>query len=408
MSAVNERGKSAGFGAHFFSSTVASDRLRTAKEGQRFIRRLQRRSPGQSTVMGCGGHRVDDLPAEFEDCMIRFIDGYCWWPLRFVLLISLLCIGCRGGFLGKGNPEFEDVQQKLLEGVFTPQDAPPEYILLDGYPVEYQEAIGAGIDVARKFLGNHGPVRVYILGKSRGEVGTTDSRAAFVEQYCGPRNKSTIEGFDEDCLAGPGQRLIDAAIRGDQEAYLSIVIFTDPPYAELVFINSHEWGEQDMPLRGIHEYTHVFQHQYPSAPGWLTEGGAVFFEAWLGDQNQWVDFRGAMRRSMKNALTAVADEKGLSDMEYLLDLPQEMEAYHRNIAYDMGAWAVAFIIANSSEKSISEFRDRFYPSMRDEGWKEAVSRFTGSRDLGHFYSRFDEFLQQSSHQQMELLDAIQP
>jgi hypothetical protein len=115
-----------------------------------------------------------------------------------------------------------------------------------------------------------------------------------------------------------------------------------------------------------------------------------------------------MRRSMKNALTAVADEKGLSDMEYLLDLPQEMEAYHRNIAYDMGAWAVAFIISNSAEKSISEFRDRFYPSMRDEGWKEAVRRFTGSRDLGHFYSRFDEFLQQSSHQQMELLDAIQP
>lgn len=340
--------------------------------------------------------------------MIRFIDGYSWWWLRLALLIPFLWIGCRGGSLGNDYPGFKDVQQKLLKGVFTPQDDPPEYILLDGYPVEYQEAIGAGIDVARKFLGNHGPVRVYILGKSRGEVGTKDSRAAFVEQYCDPRIKSGVEGFDEDCLAGPGQRLIDAAIRGDQEAYLSIVVFTDPPYAELVFINSHEWGEQDMPLRGIHEYTHVFQHQYPSAPGWLTEGGAVFFEAWLGDQNQWVDFRRAMQRSMENALAAIADEKGLCDMEYLHDLPDPMKAYHRNIAYDMGAWAVAFIIANSTDQSISGFRDRFYPSMRKDGWKEAVSRFTGSRDLAHFYSRFDEFLQQSSDQQMKLLDAIQP
>jgi len=340
--------------------------------------------------------------------MIRFIDGYSWWPLRLALLIPFLWIGCRGGSLGNDYPGFEDVQQKLLEGVFTPQDDPPEYILLDGYPEEYQEAIGAGIDMARNYLGNHGPVRVYILGKSGDEVGTAESRTEFVEQYCNPRQQSVVSSFDEDCIGGPGQRLIDAASRGDQEAYLSIVIFTDPPYAELVFINSHEWGEQDMPLRGIHEYTHVFQHQYPSAPGWLTEGGAVFFEAWLGDQNQWVDFREAMQRSMENALIAVADEKGLSDMEYLLELPQEMEAYHRNIAYDMGAWAVAFIIANSSDQSISGFRDRFYPSMRDDGWEEAVSRFTASTDLGHFYSRFDEFLQQSSHQQMELLDAIQP
>jgi hypothetical protein len=340
--------------------------------------------------------------------MMRFIDCFSNSPTRLVLLISLLFLGCRGGFLGNSITEFEDVQQKLLEGVFTPQDGPPDYILLEGYPVEYKEAIGAGIDVARNYLGNHGPVRVYILGKSADEVGTAESREEFLEQYCNPRQQSIVPSFDEDCIGGPGQRLIDAASRGDQEAYLSIVVFTDPPYAELVFINSHEWGEQDMPLRGIHEYTHVFQHQYPSAPGWLTEGGAVFFEAWLGGQHHWVDYRRAMQRSMENAMAAVAKNKGLSDMEYLLDLPQEMEPYHRNIAYDMGAWAVAFIIASSSEKSISRFRDQFYPSMRDEGWKEAVSQFSGSRDLGHFYSRFDEFLQQSSGQQMELLDALQP
>ena len=328
--------------------------------------------------------------------------------MRIVLLITLFFLGCRGGTLKNYSPQMEEAQRKLLKGVFTPQDDPPEYILLDGYPEQYQRAIGAGIDVARDYLGNHGPVRVYILGKSGDEVGTAESRTEFVEQYCNPRRQSVVPSFDEDCFAGPGQRLIDAASRGDQEAYLSIVVFTDPPYAELVFINSHEWGEQDMPLRGIHEYTHVFQHQYPSAPGWLTEGGAVFFEAWLGGQHQWVDFRRAMRRSMENALTAAADKKGLSDMEYLHDLPQALQPDHRNIAYDMGAWAIAFIIGESKDHSISGFRDHFYPLLRDEGWEKAVAQFSGSSDLQHFYCRFDEFLQQSSQQQLKFLNALQP
>jgi hypothetical protein len=340
--------------------------------------------------------------------MIKKTETSTAWPMRIVLLGVLFFLGCRGGSLRHSSPEMEDAQQKLHEGVFTHQDEPPEYILLEGYSVEYQEAIAAGIDVARDYLGNHGPVRVYILGRTGDEVGTPESCAAFVEQYCNPRQQVVIGSFDEDCSAGPGQRLIDAARRGDQEAYLSIVIFTDPPYAELIFINSHEWGKLDMPLRGIHEYTHVFQHQYPSAPGWLTEGGAVFFEAWLGGLHQWVDFRQAMRRSMQNALAASADKKGLSDMEYLLDLPEAMKSYHRNIAYDMGAWAIAFIIGESRGHSVSKFRDQFYPLLRDEGWEKAVSQFSGSRDLDHFYSRFNEFLQQSSQQQFEFLDALQP
>ena len=93
-------------------------------------------------------------------------------------------------------------------------------------------------------------------------------------------------------------------------------------------------------------------------------------------------------------------------MEYTRDLPEEMEPFHRNIAYDMGVWAVTYIISRSDSGSIASYRDEFYPLLREHGWKKAVATYTGTKDLADFYQQFEEFLAQPLDEQMKLLETI--
>ncbi len=295
----------------------------------------------------------------------------------------------------------------MSEGLFRPQQDPPEYIVMDGYPERFQTALASGIDEARSFLGNYGPVRVYVFGEPGDDETSRQALKDVAESYCRARHETALPGFEEDCLDGPAKRLVEVAAAGGQEAFLSAVIFTDPPFAELIFINADHWGVSDLPLRGIHEYTHVFQQAHRESPGWLMEGGAVFFEAWLGSERGWVDFPRAMKRSMQSAQTGRSAGRGLKDMEYTRDLPAEMEPFHRSVAYDMGVWAVTFIIAHSETGSIESYRDEFYRLLQEHGWRVAVAKYTRTSDIDEFYQQFDEFLAIPLQEQMKLLETIQ-
>ncbi len=335
-------------------------------------------------------------------------------PLQASMLIQMLTIaigaftllGCSGPEVRPDRFTWELAEERLKSGIFQQVNTPPEYIVLEGYPSEHVQAISSGIDVAREYFGNFGPVRVYILGKTDGAEGTSEAYQNFVEEYCRLRTEWAPSGFEEDCFGDSAQRLVDVAKSGGQEAFQSMVIYTEPPYSELIFINADDWGETDMPLRGIHEYTHVFQCVFPESPGWLMEGGAVFFEAWLGSKNGWVDFRTAMHRSLWSAQQGRDRGKGLSDMEYTRDLPEEMIPFHRSIAYDMGVWAVTFMISRSNDGSVSDFRDQFYPLVKTEGWQRAVSIYAGTVDIDEFYRLFEEFLGQPLKEQLDLLKTL--
>ncbi|MGE4619369.1 MAG: hypothetical protein AAEJ04_06110 [Planctomycetota bacterium] len=290
--------------------------------------------------------------------------------------------------------------------MFRLQQEPPEYIVMDGYPERFQAALASGIDEARSFFGNYGPVRVYVFSEPGDDEASRDALQEVAEDYCRARRETALPGFEEDCLGGPAKRLVDVAASGGEEAFLSAVIFTDPPFAELVFINADGWGVSDLPIRGIHEYTHVFQQAHRESPGWLMEGGAVFFEAWLGSERGWVDFPRAMKWSMQSAQTGRSAGRGLKDMEYTRDLPTEMEPFHRSIAYDMGVWAVTFMIARSESGSIEDYRDKFYPLLQEYGWRLAVAKYTRTDDIAEFYQLFEKFLAKPLQEQMEILETI--
>ena len=87
------------------------------------------------------------------------------------LLVVLVLNSCETISPQPDSFSWEKADELLRTGIFHPLKEPPEYVVLEGYPDEYRQAIAAGIDTARTYFGNYGPIRIYILGQTDGVVG---------------------------------------------------------------------------------------------------------------------------------------------------------------------------------------------------------------------------------------------
>ena len=319
-----------------------------------------------------------------------------------------------GEALGQAMLDLEPPPKKDTR-TFIPVVDEPTYHLLEGYDPKWRDQIRDGVEMARSFWGSYGPAHVFVVGAEDGETIPEASREAFLEDYCRWRTRGTGRTTAE-CRPHATERFIDIAERGESEAYLSWVEEFEQPEAELVFINVHQWyyDEDEIPdpvLRGIHEYTHVFQKGFATMPTWMMEGGAVFSEGWL----PWIagrcddDFMATrMDRLMDRALTIDDPDLSIADMEDIDTAPANVRKYYRELAYDSGAWAVAFLIHQSPSQSVKTFRDEFFPLITKLGWESAVARYLGIDDKADFYRGFDAFMAAPRKTQMDLLREIQP
>ncbi|MDE0892018.1 MAG: hypothetical protein OSB14_07525, partial [Planctomycetota bacterium] len=233
----------------------------------------------------------------------------------------------------------------------------PSYHLLDGYGEKWFEQVKQGVELSRSYWGSYGPAHVWILGCEDGESISEAAKEAFLSEYCAWRTASSERSVSE-CLPYAEERFFDVAERGDPEAYLSDVRDTEPRMAELIFINVHKWyrEEESFPdpiLRGIHEYTHVFQQGFGQMPTWMMEGGAVFSEVWLPFQEGLIDPHEKMRWIMQSAHKVESSGYTIADMEEIESAPKRIAKYHRELAYDSGAWAMVFMIHTSPTQSVT-------------------------------------------------------
>ena len=152
--------------------------------------------------------------------------------------------------------------------VLTESD--PEYVRNENYPEKWFRVLRKGIDTTREYLGNYGPLCVYIIGQEKDELKSDTVADRIIEAYCRNRH-GEAEDRVQDCLRRKGGSLVERARDGSTEAYLSYVDFLDKPLAELVFINPHGFPMPYLHTRGIHEYAHVFQRAHARTPTWLTE-----------------------------------------------------------------------------------------------------------------------------------------
>ena len=245
--------------------------------------------------------------------------------------------------------------------VLTESD--PEYVRNENYPEKWFRVLRKGINTTREYLGNYGPLCVYIIGQEKDELKSDAVADRIIEAYCRNRH-GEAEDRVQDCLRRKGGSLVERARDGSTEAYLSYVDFLDKPLAELVFINPHGFPMPYLHTRGIHEYAHVFQRAHARTPTWLTEGGAEFLAFYLGDKHDWIDFEKSMEGSMRMARKVKKGEASLIDFEDVGKIEKErphLKKYYRHLAYDAGAWAVALLIHRSESRSVKQFMTSSIP-----------------------------------------------
>jgi len=296
---------------------------------------------------------------------------------------------------------------------FTPlvaMEEGPSYHLLQGYDPIWLRRVQQGIETARAYFGSYGPVHVYVLGREADGVIDPQAREAFIEEVCVCRHARTDEAVGE-CQHDGGVELFEALERGEGQAYLSYLNDIDPPIAQLMFVNLHGWYSEEAPvsepiLRGIHEYTHVFQCSVGPLPTWIMEGCAVFSEAWFPRRTAGHDLAEVMRRSMESAKQVEDPELGIEHMEEIESASEEVERYYRNLAYDAGAWAIAFLIHESPSRSVAALRDEFYPSVTELGWELALPEYVGMSTKQEFYAAFKIFMALPIDEQLLLLDDL--
>jgi len=296
--------------------------------------------------------------------------------------------------------------EKLLSRI----KQPPSYVRNTNYDKKWFNVLRTGIDKTREYLGNYGPLHVYIIGQESKELEDKEVGEAIIKIFCHCRHAQTQHRI-ADCLKGTGASLIKRARNNSTEAYLSYVDFIDPPLAELIFINPHGFDMPYLYTRGIHEYTHVFQRGFPSTPTWMTEGSAEFLAFYLGAKNEWINFEQSMKESMRMLQSVENDEVSLVDFEDIEKIERErpeLKKYYRHIAYDAGAWAVAFLIHHSENRSVKSFTKIFYQTIGRAGWKEAVKRYAKFDNIAEFYVSFEKFLEESNEKKMQMLNKLKP
>lgn len=288
----------------------------------------------------------------------------------------------------------------------------PIYHLLDGYDKKWLEQVREGVELSRSYWGSYGPARVWILGCEDGASISAEAKDRFLSEYCAWRT-ATSERTISECLPHAEERFIEVAERGDPEAYLSDVRDTELRMAELIFINVHKWFSEDEPvpdpvLRGIHEYTHVFQQGFGQMPTWMMEGGAVFAEVWLPLQEWRLDPHEKMRWIMQSARKAERSGYTIADMEEIESAPKSVSRFHRELAYDSGAWAIVFMVHRSSSQSVTALRDEFYPLVTKLGWEAALSSYVDMQSKREFYEAFERFMKEPIEEQLVLFDELKP
>ena len=286
----------------------------------------------------------------------------------------------------------------------------PTYHLLDGYDPLWQEQIREGIELAQAYWGTYGPVHVWVLGiEGEGSI-DIEARTAFLDEYCTWRTATTDRSISE-CQPHAQEMLIDVAERGDSEAYLSGVIDADPQKAELIFINVHKWFFEtdaipDPVLRGIHEYTHVFQLSIGVLPTWLVEGGAVFSESWIPSLQGRRNPAENMERIMERAHQITDPTLSIADMEDIDTASEPAAQHYLQLAYDSGAWAVAFMVHRSATQRVSSLRDEFYPLAKKVGWEDALTQYVRMQSKAEFYEAFQTFMDSPRDSQLLMLSEL--
>ncbi len=257
-------------------------------------------------------------------------------------------------------------------------------------------------EIAAKNWGNYGPLEFWIVGNNEAAARTLDRK------YCDIRKQKDPSIPIRHCL-NRGHNFVSYAIRGN--AGLNTRRNENEKWSGFIITMSAKFPgpkEEDYKSVVLHEYFHVYQHAHIHSRKrsvreslhqqnpWWGEGGAEYMAQLLYSRQKGVR-AGYLKERMERKLRSIKD---LREGESIKDIPYGERA---RIAYDLGAWFIAFIISKSSEEA---YRVKFYKDLNSKGFEGSFVKHFGSSSKDLLDEFHNSFLKLSLEDKLKIIPSI--
>lgn len=242
-------------------------------------------------------------------------------------------------------------------------------------------------EVASTAWGNYGPLEYWVVGSSETAAAELDKK------YCALRKQKDPTIRLRHCL-NRGHNF--ATYAKDGNAGLNLRRNKNELWSGYIITLSGKFPgpeEEDYKPVVLHEYFHVYQHAHIQSKDdserksrtqnnpWWTEGGAEYMAQLLYSKQPGVR-PGYLKEKMKWKMNSLND---LPDGESIKDIPYGKQA---RIAYDLGAWFIAFLINKTSEET---YRVRFFDDLNEKGFEGSFMKhfhYSSKELLDEFHNIF--------------------
>jgi len=296
--------------------------------------------------------------------------------LLLTTIAAVLLVGC---------VENRDEVEQDNWGVITTQKA--EFYAARDVPRTQIDLTKEWYEIASNAWGNYGPLEFWI-------VGTNEIAASILDKkYCELRNQKDITVSIEHCV-NRDHNFVSYAKGGN--AGLNTRRNENEKWSGFIITMSAKFPspqEEDYKPVVLHEYFHVYQHAHIHSKKyserksrnlenpWWSEGGAEYMAQLLYSKQKGVRpnyLREIMERKLRT-LKDILDGESIKDITY---------GERSHLAYDLGAWFIAFIINKTSEKA---YRVNFYKDLSTKGFEGAFIKNFGASShdlLDEFHKSF--------------------
>jgi len=304
-------------------------------------------------------------------------------------------------------------------------DVRPEFFFAEDVAPSVRAAMAETLDAGIGAWGNFGPIEYWVVGM---DVAAAE---ALGRRYC-ERRVARGDMTAAECAADVRRRreLVDWAARAAE------IESTGQPFLEAGWNGGFQWGlhqfssslppgwagladvriEDDQTVL-LHEYFHAVQQSHVTTldweerqalmgPVWFVEGAAEYMAQVTGDRlrrtgalptdprypdDSW-RARDRMAGKLGSGLAMRAERPGLAlgEVDYGPD---------GQLAYDLGAWGIAWLAHRAGEDALLE---TFYPNVEALGWAGAFELAFGL-DPAAFEREFDRFLEEDLERQLAIL-----
>ena len=276
-----------------------------------------------------------------------------------------------------------------------------EFYAAGDVPKSHVDLTKKWYEIASDAWGNFGPLEFWIVGHDVEAAKRLDDRYCRVRQDKDPnvdiddcRSRShNFESYATDGNAGLNTQRHEFS----EWSGFIITMASKNPGPE----------ESDYKSVTLHEYFHVYQqaHVFSKKEAeresrnqknpWWTEGGAEYMAQLLYSRQPGIP-RDYLREKMKQKLRSLSE---LKQGETIRDIPYGRRGH---IAYDLGAWFVAFVIGKSSEDA---FLIDFYGDLNELDFEGSFERSFGASSQELLKEFHDRFLKLPEAKMLEIIPA---